>query len=333
MNCHKRPTSKGFTLIELMVVVSIVVLLASMLLPSLAAVRKLARTIVCANNLHNIGVGMQRYGQDFDSAIVGNAWTSGSFLKTKHTPVYNDNYCPVVCETWDWSSPIGQELMIGADFDQGSTTTSRGNRFVYLNNYPGFLCPENNIQSIAYSGSAVNAGTVTMLSYNTAVMFQYKYGTGDTTLYQNYINTGNYDPTKMVNVGAPSNKIFLSDGARWTSDDVTPPDYNLTISWIADSSPGGAYADYGPWSAYSRSFLRNAPMVYAMRHGSNKLGDILGAYRFNAVFFDGHVKTLDGQTGMDPNMWLPTGAILPQSELTTEAQQLYMPSAPSLIIN
>lgn len=43
----------GFTLIELLVVVAIISLLVSILLPSLSRAKELARTVVCATNIHN----------------------------------------------------------------------------------------------------------------------------------------------------------------------------------------------------------------------------------------------------------------------------------------
>jgi len=52
---------KGFTLIELLVVVAIIALLISILLPSLARARELAKRSVCAANLKGIGNGLVIY--------------------------------------------------------------------------------------------------------------------------------------------------------------------------------------------------------------------------------------------------------------------------------
>jgi prepilin-type N-terminal cleavage/methylation domain-containing protein len=52
---------KGFTLVELLVVVSIIALLISILLPSLGAARETTRRAVCASNLHQINAAALAY--------------------------------------------------------------------------------------------------------------------------------------------------------------------------------------------------------------------------------------------------------------------------------
>jgi prepilin-type processing-associated H-X9-DG protein/prepilin-type N-terminal cleavage/methylation domain-containing protein len=56
---------RGFSLIELLVVISIVSLLAGMLLPALKQARESARTASCTSNLRQIGLATQMYLDDY----------------------------------------------------------------------------------------------------------------------------------------------------------------------------------------------------------------------------------------------------------------------------
>ncbi len=55
----------AFSLIELLIVVTIIMILAGLLLPALRGVRKRACTIKCQSNLHDIGVALMLYEQDY----------------------------------------------------------------------------------------------------------------------------------------------------------------------------------------------------------------------------------------------------------------------------
>src|SRR5437867_7972984 len=63
--CFGGRPSGGFTLIELLAVIGVIAILASLLLPALAQAKAAARSTACKSNLHQLGLALSMYVDDF----------------------------------------------------------------------------------------------------------------------------------------------------------------------------------------------------------------------------------------------------------------------------
>ena len=75
---------KGFTLIELMIVIAIIAILAAVLVPNFMRAREASRLTACKSNLKNISTAVETYSNDWDGLYPGG--TSGITTPQKVKP-------------------------------------------------------------------------------------------------------------------------------------------------------------------------------------------------------------------------------------------------------
>lgn len=90
--------NRAFTLVELLVVISIIALLVSILLPALNKAREQAKFVYCKTNLHQTGQALVIYASDFNGRIVpGQYWFGMTIYDGPHpTWTYPDFEGPVL---------------------------------------------------------------------------------------------------------------------------------------------------------------------------------------------------------------------------------------------
>jgi prepilin-type N-terminal cleavage/methylation domain-containing protein/prepilin-type processing-associated H-X9-DG protein len=299
---------RGFTLVELLVVIGIIALLVGLLMPALTKARRAANQIACAANMRSIMQGVMLYIGQNKGFIPGSPNTSGKFLLGAG---YNDTTnCPQISQIWDWQAPIAR--MLGIQFNEGPLAADKRERATELWAHRALSCPENQFTTVPYG--AFNFGTAQLLSYCMASPFLFIRGgsIGTTGAPTFYMPPPGYVP-KITKVGDTARKIYLAEGGRFCDGSVLDTDLNFTASF------GGAYADVGAWSRHSKAWFRaRAPgnggilamdaRLYSYRHGARGRGQTSDLYKMNVAFYDGHVELMGDLQSANPHMWGPKGA-------------------------
>ena len=65
---------RGFTLVELLVVITIIGILMSLLLPAVQSARESARRVSCSNNIRNLGLALNTYHTSFKIFPPSSVW-------------------------------------------------------------------------------------------------------------------------------------------------------------------------------------------------------------------------------------------------------------------
>ena len=96
---HRSPADHGFTLVELLVVISIIFLLISVLLPALAKARRQAKVAACSSQERQIHIGLMAYTADTQGHYMPTTslnFVGGlGFVRVANSPAY-DSRAPLL---------------------------------------------------------------------------------------------------------------------------------------------------------------------------------------------------------------------------------------------
>jgi len=245
MNTKQPSVGRGFTLIDILLVIAIIAVLIALLLPAVQSAREAARRIQCTNNLKQIGLALHNYHSATGSFPLGatvavaygteqvwGTWSAFTLMLPylEQTPLYN-----------------AANFMVTNVQPPGNLMNST----VFNANLAAFLCPSDSLAPTAASYANSNCNYMGSIGTTTFPNAQTSTGifTPGTNTYSNgtYTNTINHTAYSIATVtDGTSNTVAFSEGVVGDLTHWTP--FRDGVSWTAT---GPYYATVDAWAQQS----------------------------------------------------------------------------------
>jgi prepilin-type N-terminal cleavage/methylation domain-containing protein/prepilin-type processing-associated H-X9-DG protein len=130
----------GFTLVELLVVITIIGILIALLLPAVQAAREAARRMQCGNNLKQLGLAAQNYHTPHGQFPPGSISTSKA-----RTDIYGSPRTPYLVMLYPFIEAENISAQIQCNDSYGILTANPSNTNVVRQSISSLLCPSDGL--------------------------------------------------------------------------------------------------------------------------------------------------------------------------------------------